>query len=49
MKMRSLAVKQNTSEHAYIPMILDVMYDKSKSFLTYLKGEEGFKKMFFFF
>ena len=34
--------KQNLLEISYIPMILDVMYDKSKSFLTYL-GEEAFR------
>ena len=33
-------------EISYIPMILDVMYDKSKSFLTYL-GEEAFRIDFF--
>ena len=38
--------KKHLGTCLYIPMILDVMYDKSKSFLTYLKRDEGFKKFF---
>ena len=34
--------KKTQIEMDYIPMILEVMYDKSMSFLTYLKENQGF-------